>query len=66
VRVDALFTALWTNTDDDDGRLARGVLAGHYTWLEEGVLDPSEGTGPWIAPWSPGPSDSESVWRAVR
>ena len=66
VRVDTLFAALWTNTDDEDGRVAQGVLAGDYTWLEEGVLDPSEGTGPWIAPWSPGPSESESVWRAVR
>jgi hypothetical protein len=63
LRVEALFTALWTNTDDADGRLARGVLAGDYTWLEEGVLDPSEGTGPWIAAWSPGPSRVESVWR---
>ena len=66
VRVDSLFAALWTNTDDEDVRVAHGVLAGDYTWLEEGVLDPSEGTGPWIAPWSPGPSESESVWRAVR
>ncbi|QGN56968.1 acyl-CoA dehydrogenase family protein [Nostocoides sp. HKS02] len=66
LRTEALFAALWTNTDDADGRVAHGVLAGDYTWLEEGVLDVSEGTGPWIAPWSPGPSESESVWRAVR
>ena len=66
LRVEALFTGLWSNTDDDDRRLAHGVLAGDYTWLEEGVLDPSEGTGPWIAPWSPGASEVESVWRAVR
>ena len=66
LRVEALFTALWSNTDDDDRRLAKGVLAGDYAWLEEGVLDPSEGTGPWIAPWSPGASEVESVWRAVR
>jgi hypothetical protein len=66
LRVDALFTALWSNTDDGDQRLAKGVLGGEFTWLEEGVLDPSEGTGPWIAPWSPGASESESVWRAVR
>jgi hypothetical protein len=65
-RVAALFTDLWSNTDDADTRLAKGVLAGDYTWLEEGVLDQSEGTGPWIAPWSPGASESESVWRAVR
>ena len=66
LRVEALFTDLWSNTDDADTRLAKGVLAGDYTWLEEGVLDQSEGTGPWIAPWSPGASESESVWRAVR
>jgi hypothetical protein len=42
------------------------VLAGDYTWLEEGVLDPSEGTGPWIAEWSPGASEAQSAWRAVR
>ena len=66
LRVESLFTALWSNSDDDDRRLAQGVLAGDYTWLEEGVLDPSEGTGPWIAPWSPGASEVESVWRAVR
>lgn len=66
LRVEALFDALWSNSDDSDRRLAAAVLGGGYTWLEDGVLDQSEGTGPWIAPWSPGPSDSESVWRAVR
>ena len=66
LRVETLFAALWTNTDASDSRLARSVLAGDYTWLEEGVLDPSEGTGPWIAAWSPGPSEAESVWRSLR
>jgi alkylation response protein AidB-like acyl-CoA dehydrogenase len=66
LRVKALFDALWSNTDDADRRLAKGLLAGDYTWLEEGVLDPSEGTGPWIAPWAPGPSEEKSVWRSVR
>jgi alkylation response protein AidB-like acyl-CoA dehydrogenase len=66
LRVEALFDALWSNSDDADGRLAKGVLAGDFTWLEDGVLDQSEGTGPWISPWSPGPSESESVWRAIR
>jgi alkylation response protein AidB-like acyl-CoA dehydrogenase len=65
-RVDALFEALWTNTDDVDRRLAEDVLDGGLTWLEEGVLDPSEGTGPWIADWEPGPSSRESVRRPVR
>lgn len=66
LRVQTLFAALWTNTDATDSRLARSVLAGDYTWLEEGVFDPSEGTGPWIAAWSPGPSEVESVWRSLR
>ncbi|HEX6916968.1 MAG TPA: acyl-CoA dehydrogenase family protein [Phycicoccus sp.] len=66
LRVDALFDALWTNTDEVDRRLAADVLGGGLTWLEDGVLDPSEGTGPWIADWEPGPSTEESVWRRVR
>jgi alkylation response protein AidB-like acyl-CoA dehydrogenase len=66
LRVESLFTALWSNTDDADRRLAQRVLGGDYRWLEDGVLDPSEGTGPWIAPWSPGASEAESVWRAWR
>ena len=66
LRVERLFTDLWSNSDDADMRLARGVLAGDYPWLEEGVIDQSEGTGPWIAPWSPGASESESVGRAGR
>ena len=64
--METLFAALWTNTDATDSRLARSVLAGDYTWLEEGVFDPSEGTGPWIAAWSPGPSEVESVRRPLR
>src|SRR5215207_9443241 len=49
VRVDEYFEQLWKNTDDGDHVLSRKVLAGDYQWLEEGVLDQSEGTGPWIA-----------------
>ena len=63
LRVEALFDGLWRNTDDADRRLAGRTLAGAFTWLEDGVLDPSEGTGPWIAAWEPGPSDSPSVAR---
>jgi alkylation response protein AidB-like acyl-CoA dehydrogenase len=63
LRVDRLFDALWDNTDDVDTALARHVLAGRYSWLEDGVLDPSEGTGPWIAAWPTGPSEAESVAR---
>ncbi len=63
LRVQRLFDGLWHNTDDGDTRLARRVLDGRFSWLESGVLDPSEGTGPWIAPWGPGPAQAESVAR---
>ncbi|MCA1005476.1 acyl-CoA dehydrogenase family protein [Rhodococcus hoagii] len=63
LRIDRLFAALWENTDDTDHRISRGVLGGEYTWLEDGVFDPSEGTGPWIASWAPGPSTEENVAR---
>jgi alkylation response protein AidB-like acyl-CoA dehydrogenase len=63
LRVEELFRALWTNTDSTDVRLAREVLGGRYTWLEQGILDQSEGTGPWIADWEPGPSTEENLAR---
>lgn len=63
LRVDNLYAALWDNTDDTNGRIARNTLDGHYTWLEYGVLDPSEGTGPWIADWQTGASSEENVAR---
>ncbi|OBI50650.1 acyl-CoA dehydrogenase [Mycobacterium kyorinense] len=65
LRVEALFGALWSNTDSTDVRLAGEVLDGRYTWLEAGILDPSEGTGPWIAEWEPGPSTEEDVSRRI-
>lgn len=66
LRVDVLFSALWHNSDDADRALAASVLQGASTWLEAGVLDASEGTGPWIADWSPGPSVHPSVRRRYR
>ena len=48
VRAEQLFDQLWHNCDDSDRTLARGVLDDRYTWLEEGILDPSI-EGPWIA-----------------
>ncbi|MFD4588816.1 acyl-CoA dehydrogenase family protein [Streptomyces sp. NPDC087659] len=65
IRVEELFGRLWTNTDDLDRSVVKDVLAGSYTWLEEGVLDPS-GDGPWIADATPGPSMRENVHRPFR
>ncbi|MFJ9208078.1 acyl-CoA dehydrogenase family protein [Streptomyces sp. NPDC102264] len=64
IRVEELFTRLWSNTDDLDRKVVNGVLAGTYTWLEAGVIDPS-GEGPWIADATPGPSQRENVHRPV-
>ncbi|MFD4481440.1 MULTISPECIES: acyl-CoA dehydrogenase family protein [unclassified Streptomyces] len=65
IRVDELFDRLWTNTDDVDRKVVKGVLNGMYTWLESGVVDPS-GEGPWIADATPGPSTRENVHRPIR
>jgi alkylation response protein AidB-like acyl-CoA dehydrogenase len=66
LRVDHLFDRLWANTDDIDRRIAGRVLDGDFTWVEAGVLDQSEGTGPWIAAWTAGPSEVETVRRHYR
>jgi alkylation response protein AidB-like acyl-CoA dehydrogenase len=63
-RVEELFGQLWSNTDAADSALARQVLAGRYTWLEDGILDPSI-PGPWIAAAEPGPSTAENVHRHI-
>ncbi|MFE4639015.1 acyl-CoA dehydrogenase family protein [Streptomyces sp. NPDC056773] len=65
LRVEELFGRLWDNTDDLDRKVVAGVLSGTYTWLEEGVLDPS-GDGPWIADATPGPSTRKNVHRPLR
>ncbi|MYQ55393.1 acyl-CoA dehydrogenase [Streptomyces sp. SID4941] len=65
LRVEELFARLWSNTDAVDRRVVDGVLSGAYTWLEEGVIDPS-GDGPWIADASPGPATGENVHRPIR
>jgi alkylation response protein AidB-like acyl-CoA dehydrogenase len=46
-RADVLFEELWHNDDDLNTKRAFGVLDGRYTWVEEGVIDPS-GEGPMI------------------
>jgi len=63
VRSEQLFDQLWHNCDDSDQSLARGVLEGRYTWLEEGILDPSI-EGPWIA--QEGGAAEHDVHRVIR
>ena len=46
--IEQLFTALWSNEDDANHAAAERLLEGRYTWLEEGIIDPS-GEGPMIA-----------------
>ncbi|MFD4242551.1 acyl-CoA dehydrogenase family protein [Streptomyces sp. NPDC058525] len=65
IRVEELFGRLWTNTDTVDRKVVEGVLGGTYTWLEEGIIDPS-GDGPWIADAAPGPSTRKNVHRPLR
>jgi alkylation response protein AidB-like acyl-CoA dehydrogenase len=64
LRIDALFTGLWSNTDDIDTKVARRVMDDSYTWLEEGVVDPSL-PGPLIAPAEPGPSKADDQHRRM-
>lgn len=64
IRVEELFGRLWSNTDDLDRRVVKGVLGGAYEWLEQGIVDPS-GDGPWIADATPGASERENVRRSI-
>lgn len=64
LRVEELFDRLWHNTDDVDRKLSQRVLEDRYTWLEHGVVDPSQ-EGPWIAEQAHGPSQSEDVHRKL-
>src|SRR4051812_5359893 len=41
-RADGLFHDLWSNADDQGYTTAMNLLEGRYTWLEEGVADPSD------------------------
>ncbi|AJC55668.1 MULTISPECIES: acyl-CoA dehydrogenase family protein [Streptomyces] len=65
IRVEELFHRLWTNTDELDRKVVSGVLGGRYTWLEEGVVDPS-GDGAWIAEAAPGRSTKDNARRPFR
>jgi alkylation response protein AidB-like acyl-CoA dehydrogenase len=46
-RADRLFHELWANDDDANHAAARQVLAGRFTWIEEGIADPA-GEGPML------------------
>ena len=64
VRIEALFTALWDNTDDADDAAVKDVLAGRYAFVESGiVLPPTD--GPWVGPVEPGPSTKPDVRRVI-
>ncbi|TAM71569.1 acyl-CoA dehydrogenase family protein [Mycobacterium sp.] len=63
LRVETLFHALWDNTDGSDVQLTRNLLQGRYRWLEDGIIDQSEGTGPWIAHWEEGASTETNLAR---
>ncbi len=63
LRVDRLFDGLWNNTDAVDTKVSADLLAGKYTWLDEGIVDLTEGTGPWISDESFGPSQVPDVRR---
>ena len=65
LRAEALFDALWDNTDAVDVAAARRVVDGRYAFVEDGVL-PVPDDGPWVAPWVPGPSTVEDVRRRYR
>jgi alkylation response protein AidB-like acyl-CoA dehydrogenase len=63
-RAEALFAALWDNTDSVDVAAAKGILAGRYAFLEAGVVTPPA-EGDWVADWEPGPSTEQDVRRHI-
>jgi alkylation response protein AidB-like acyl-CoA dehydrogenase len=66
LRIDRLFTDLWSNEDDANYAGAQRLLEGRYSWLEQGIIDPS-GEGPMIPgqPGLPG-QDSEKLAESTR
>ncbi|MET0415229.1 MAG: acyl-CoA dehydrogenase family protein [Actinoplanes sp.] len=64
LRADALFAALWDNTDSIDVKAARRVLDGRYAFLEEGTISPPDDLA-WVAAWQPGAATVEDVRRRI-
>lgn len=65
-RTERLLDELWQNTDAADERLAAHVLDGAYAWLEDGIIDASEGTGPWITEEVPADAADDVHRRVIR
>ncbi|MGQ0624806.1 MAG: acyl-CoA dehydrogenase family protein [Sporichthyaceae bacterium] len=66
LRVEDLFRGLWENTDDTDRAFVEKVIAGRYSWQEDGIIDPSDDGSPWISEWSPGPTaTTENLHRKI-
>ncbi|MFJ2651608.1 acyl-CoA dehydrogenase family protein [Streptomyces sp. NPDC087420] len=64
LRIAELLERLDDNGDERDREVAGRVMAGHFTWLEERVIDPST-DGPWIAEARPGPATGPNLRRVV-
>ncbi len=65
LRTEKLFEQLWTNTDALDVKAALGVLAGKYTFLEEGVIGVPE-EGAWVQTAEHGASTGPDVRRRIQ
>jgi hypothetical protein len=65
LRVEALFSGMWDNTDALDVTAAKRTVEGRYAFLEEGVLPPPE-EGDWVTAWQPGPSTEQDVRRRIK
>jgi len=63
-RAEELFGQLWHNSDAVESATAKRILGGDYTWLEDGVIDPSL-PGPWIAHVERGPAETDNVHRTI-
>ncbi|GAA3917024.1 acyl-CoA dehydrogenase family protein [Actinoplanes auranticolor] len=64
LRAEALFAALWENTDSLDGEATRRVLGGRYAFLEEGIV-PRSTEGAWVSAWQPGAATVDDVRRRI-